>query len=232
MRAVTGKMDLNRIAFIGRTFREYAKLFNLNRKVLQSGDILDCPAGASSFTAEAALMGYDVAAADIQYGTPADRLIDKACKDTAYALEQFKKVRDSYDWSFYKTPELHATERMKALVNFSGDFSEGLKAGRYVQARLPKLPFADDSFKLVLSSHFLFLYGNRLDFSFHMDCIREFMRVAPEARIYPLMGLDGKEYPALDRLISALKAECFSAGRQKVPFTFIPGGDKMLRVSR
>ncbi len=30
-------MDLNRIAFIGRTFREYSKIFNLNRKVLQPG---------------------------------------------------------------------------------------------------------------------------------------------------------------------------------------------------
>ncbi len=232
MRAVSRKMDLNRIAFIGRTFREYSKIFNLNRKILRSGGILDCPAGASSFTAEAVNIGYDVTAADILYGIPADKLIDKACKDTAYALEQFYKVRDGYDWSFYKTPELHATERMKALVNFSKDFPAGFKNSRYVPARLPRLPFADDSFKLILSSHFLFLYGDRLGFNFHMDCIREFTRVAPEVRIYPVMGLDGKEYPDMEKLVSALKSDGLKARRLKVPFTFIPGGNFMLRVSR
>ncbi|MHB8173984.1 MAG: class I SAM-dependent methyltransferase [Nitrospirota bacterium] len=225
-------MDLNRIAFIGRTFREYIKLFNLTKEILQAGGILDCPAGASSFTTEAARMGYDVTAADILYGLPADKLIDKACADTAYALEKLYNIRDGYDWSFYKSPELHATERMKALANFSRDFPEGIKAGRYVPAKLPHLPFADDSFRLVLSSHFLFLYGDRLDFDVHMSCIREFLRVAPEMRIYPVMGLDGKEYPALDELIFALKSEGLLARRLKVPFTFIRGGNFMLRVTR
>ncbi len=63
------KIDLNRIAFIGRTFHEYSHMFDLTDDLLR-GRVLDCPAGASSFTAECIRQGYDVTACDVLCATP------------------------------------------------------------------------------------------------------------------------------------------------------------------
>jgi 2-polyprenyl-3-methyl-5-hydroxy-6-metoxy-1,4-benzoquinol methylase len=51
--------------FIGRTWAEYIKMFDLKRKDLFNDRILDCAAGASSFTAEMSKRGYEVIALDI-----------------------------------------------------------------------------------------------------------------------------------------------------------------------
>ena len=55
---------------------------------------------------------------------------------------------------------------------------EQSKAKRYVYNELPKLSFKDNSFDLVLSSHFLFLYSEHLSLQFHIDSILEMCRVS------------------------------------------------------
>ena len=64
-----------------------------------------------------------------------------------------------------------------------------LSEGRYRNGELPTLPFADRSFDLALSSHFLFLYTEQFDESFHSSSIAEMGRVADEVRIFPLLAL-------------------------------------------
>lgn len=46
-------LNLDRVVFIGRTFSEYMRMFNLEPSQLKGLKILDCPSGASSFGAEA-----------------------------------------------------------------------------------------------------------------------------------------------------------------------------------
>ena len=46
-------LNLDRVIFIGRTFSEYMRMFNLEPSQLLGLKILDCPLGASSFVAEA-----------------------------------------------------------------------------------------------------------------------------------------------------------------------------------
>ena len=49
-------LNIDRIAFFGRTYAEYMDMFGLGESLLRNGRILDCPAGASSFVAEANMM--------------------------------------------------------------------------------------------------------------------------------------------------------------------------------
>lgn len=51
MSGAKGKLDLERIVFIGRTYEEYIRMFDLLESDLIGQRILDCPAGACSFTA-------------------------------------------------------------------------------------------------------------------------------------------------------------------------------------
>ena len=102
-------------------------------------------------------------------------------------------------------PESYASEKRKALDELLNDFAlhgpSGTECdGRYVNAALPTLPFADHSFDVVLSAHFLFTYAavedggmmatREFDLDFHLRAMTELARVAREVRLYPCYGVD------------------------------------------
>ena len=41
---ISKELDINRVVFIGRTFDEYMKMFNLSLESLKNKKVLDCPA--------------------------------------------------------------------------------------------------------------------------------------------------------------------------------------------
>lgn len=225
------RLDIDRIAFFGRTYTEYVDMFGLDEKLLQQGRILDCPAGASSFAAEAYKLDFDVIACDILYNLPASKLLEKGKKDIQHVFEKFDEVNHLYVWKYYKDKNEVMTLRNKALEIFADDFSSGFKKGRYKHAELPHLPFPDKGFSLVLSGNFLFLYGDRLDLDFHVACIRELLRVCSgEVRIFPLVGLDAKQYPYLDKVLSFLESDSIKVEIIEVPFEFQKGANEMLKL--
>lgn len=225
-------LDIDRIAFFGRTYAEYMSMFDLNEQLLRQGAILDCPAGASSFAAEAHQLGLDVTACDILYNHSVDELIEKCKKDIQHVFEKFDKAEHLYVWKYYKNKDEVIALRNKALKLFAEDFPVGFREKRYVKAELPYLPFPDKSFSLVLSGNFLFLYGDRLDLEFHKACIKELVRVSSgEVRIFPLVGLDAKPYPYLDDILFFLDSGGIKVEIKEVPFEFQKGANQMLKIS-
>lgn len=225
------RLDIDRIAFFGRTYAEYMDMFGLDEKLLQQGRILDCPAGASSFAAEAYKLGFDVTACDILYNLTADKLIEKGRNDLQHVFEKFDEVNHLYVWEYYKDKDEVMVLRSRALEIFADDFNSGFKKGRYKHGELPHLPFPDKTFSLVLSGNFLFLYGDRLDLDFHVACIRELLRVCSgEVRIFPLVGLDAKPYPYLDNILSSLDSDGIKVEIIEVPFEFQKGANEMLKL--
>ncbi|MBI5848884.1 MAG: class I SAM-dependent methyltransferase [Nitrospirae bacterium] len=225
--------ELDRIAFIGRTYEEYMRIFSLDEALLRQGRILDCPGGASSFAAEAHMKEIRVTACDLLYGLSADHLWEKGKADTALVYQRVSEVPHLFHWDYYRDRDGLMAYRDMALALFMADYQEGCAEGRYVQARLPLLPFADRAFTLVLSSHFLFLYGDRLSPDFHVASLREMLRVcAGEVRIYPLQGLDAKPYPPMDEVLRGLEKEGIDVEMVPVPFEFQRGSKKMLRLRR
>lgn len=98
---------------------------------------------------------------------------------------------------------------------------------RYVPAALPALPFPDQSFDLVLSSHFLFTYADRLDLEFHRAALSELHRVARgEVRVFPLLEQGGR--PVLDLLSRLLATPGIPYRVQRVGYEFQRGGNEML----
>lgn len=226
------QLDIDRIAFFGRTYAEYLSMFDLNEHLLRQGAILDCPAGASSFAAEARQLGLDVTACDILYTLPADELIEKGKKDMQHVFEKFDEASHLYVWDYYRNKGEVMALRSKALEIFADDFINGLKEGRYIQAKLPNLPFPDKSFSLVLSGNFLFLYGDRLDLDFHKACIKEHIRICSgEVRIFPLIGLDAKSYPHLNDILLFLDLDGIKVEIVEVPFEFQHGANQIMKLS-
>ncbi len=226
-------LDIDRIAFIGRTYFEYLRMFGLNETFFGQGPVLDCAAGPSSFAAEAHRAGFRVIACDLLYDLSVETLIAKGRADIKHVYEKLDEVRHLYTWKYYRDTDEIIALRCRALETFSADFAVGLPEGRYVHARLPRLPFPDRSFTLVLSSHFLFLYGDRLDPGFHTSCLKELVRVSSgEVRIFPIQGMDAKPYSHMDKVLSFLKAENIDADIVKVPFEFQKGSNRLLRLVR
>lgn len=231
MSRAEAKLDLSRIVFIGRTFEEYMLMFNLSKEELAGRTILDCPAGACSFTAIANQHGADVTAVDIAYFHPFDQLAAKGAEDTEHAMLSMEKAHSNYKWDYFKSKEGLRTHRLQALTDCTKDMK--ISPSRYVPAVLPELPFEDKVFDLTLSAHFLFMYADRLDYDFHLRSIQELMRVTKEEiRIFPLIDLSCKRYEHLDLLIEFIQSQGYITEEIKVGYEFQKGANSMLSIKK
>ncbi|WP_438351211.1 SAM-dependent methyltransferase [Paenibacillus sp. FA6] len=225
------KLDLSRIVLIGRTFDEYMAMFNLSKEDLLGCRVLDCPAGGCSFTAIASQLGADVTATDIAYYHDFSQLEEKGFQDIEHVIEHMENAKGNFLWDYFKSSDELKKHRIQALTDCAADMKSS--PNRYVPAELPTLPFHDNQFDLTLSAHFLFMYADRLDYNFHLDTIRELLRVTTqEIRIFPLIDLSCKRYEHLDRLIEDLHRQGCSTEEIIVPYEFQKGANSMLRICK
>lgn len=222
------RYEVEGFAFIGRTFGEYRRLFDLEPAALAGQSVLDCPGGPSSFTAVATEIGADVTAVDPQYGpgaTELEAICESAIRDT---LAELRAKRDLFVWEYYGDVDTRIRYLRAAATRFLADY--GHNPGRYLQAALPDLPFPANSFDLALSANFCFLYDDRLDADFHVAALRELARVADEVRVFPLASLDTTRSEYVTETAEALRDEGYAVGKREVPYEFQPGATEMLVV--
>ncbi|HEX7468862.1 MAG TPA: class I SAM-dependent methyltransferase, partial [Methanobacterium sp.] len=176
------------------------KMFDLSSDELAGGKILDCAAGASSFTAEMNRRGFDVTAVDLLYNEDADVLCDRCREHMEILVEGLGSV-DHFIWSFFSDLQDLKLQRNHACIEFIHDYLNN-KGKRYIAADLTSLPFEDNKFSLVLCSHLLFIYDHRLDYEFHLNSIKEMLRVtSKELKIYPLVKNKGLKSDFVMRII-------------------------------
>ncbi|QCS42579.1 hypothetical protein [Natrinema versiforme] len=219
-------------AVIGRTFEEYVAMFDLEPTELEGRRVLDCPSGVASFVATATERGIDAVGADVVYDRSVTELERRCREDRESVGEQLPEKRALFEWSFYGSPAERRRYLRRAADRFLEDYANDGTGERYVAAALPSLPFDRDSFSLVLSSHFLFLYGDRFGEAFHRESLRELARVATdEVRVYPLQGLDAEPSVHLESAVSMLADEGYEPTLETVPFEFQSGSTEMLVYS-
>lgn len=234
-------LELEDVAFYGRTMLEYFLFFNAESgfsqinhcKFFQKFDrILDCPSGASSFVSEANKKGVNVVGCDPLFDSPAEFLMKRGIEDIEKIIKKVNLSHNLYRWDFYKSPDDLKRWRKKALNRFIRDYQKHLFDKRYIKGELPKLPFPDKSFELVLSGHFLFTYAEKFDLEFHLSAIMELMRVSSkEVRIYPLQqGMIPTPYQHFSNLLTFLKQNKIDYEIVPVIFEFQKGSNKMLRL--
>ncbi len=222
-------LQLDDFLITGRTFEEYMAFFDLNAETMKNMSVLDCPSGASSFIAEAKSRGIAASGCDILYCYDRDALraqgeksIEKIYADTSWMADN--------NFDFYHSIERHKEHRVGALEVFCCNYN----TKDYWFAKLPKLPYADNSFDLVLSSHLLFVYDDRLDLAFHEASITEMLRIGKEVRIFPLVDYKNSRANESDNLSPfAYKiAEKFGGEICKVGFEFQKRAEYMLKIKR
>jgi len=204
-------------------------MFDLSSEELAGGKILDCAAGASSFTAEMSKRGFDVTAVDILYNEDPDVLCDKCRYHMKILVEGLGSV-DHFVWSFFKDLEDLKNQRNQACREFIDDYRNQM-GRKYITADLTRLPFEDNRFSMVLCSHLLFIYDHRLDYEFHLNSIKEMLRVTSrELRIYPLVKNKGIKSEFIEPIINDLQD--FEVNIVKVDYEFRNGGDEMITIRK
>lgn len=222
---------LDQVVPWGRSFDEYARMFALGDDDLR-GRILGCGDGPASFNAEATRRGIRVTSCDPIYQFTADQLRSRIDETRNEVIEQTRRHVHEFVWT--SIPSLEALERtrMAAMIDFLSDVTTGKVEGRYVDASLPMLPFADGTFDLALCSHLLFLYSTQLGETLHRAAARELCRVADEVRLFPLLALGGQPSPFVDLVVADAHAAGLAVSIEPVPYEFQRGANQMLRLGR
>ena len=223
------------VAMTCRSYGEYEKMFLLEDDFLKKGKILDVAAGASSFVAEANERGYDAVAVDPLYDLTVEQMTLHGQKEMKEATKKLAKNISSFSWDSYKDLEEHDTIREDSLKLFLDHYKENSIKKRFITGTLPNLPFEDETFSLVLCNHFLFLYQKQFDLEFHLQAIREIIRVTKKGgmiRIYPLVGFKNERYPYLEELAETLNDENTVVKTADTTFRFVPAATELLTINK
>lgn len=197
-----------------------------------AGRILDCGGGPASFNAEMTAAGHRVISMDPIYAFDSTQIEERVRETYPKIMDGVRRAYDRFVWEAIASPEHLGEMRLEAMHKFLADFNAGRAAGRYQVQSLPQLTFADDSFDLALVSHLLFLYSDEMDCAFHIESLRELLRVAAEVRVFPLLAMDGNPSPHITGVTDALAAAGCSVRLQKVNYEFQRGGNTMLVAGR
>ncbi|WP_337588963.1 SAM-dependent methyltransferase [Gorillibacterium massiliense] len=206
-------------------------MFDLTIEEIPRLKILDAPAGACSFTAVANAKGGDVTAIDLAYFHPVDELYGKGQEDIQQAVSGLAKAKENFVWETFEDIASLESNRQRALEDCIAHMK--ISPDRYIPCVLPDLPFSDEQFDLTLSAHFLFMYADRLDFSFHLQVIKELLRVTKkEVRIFPLVDLMSNRYENLDAIKEAVHELGWKTEERLARYEFQRGANSFLRIYR
>jgi hypothetical protein len=246
------QIQLPSVSFFGRSLEEYARFFDIDVDTLYGRSVLDVAAGPSSFTAEACRRGIDAVALDPLYGSSVETLRTHVQLDYGKMFAQMRAKPRLFRVgnrpvpgagaaqvtprrtggrapAYFSSIDEAETDRRAAAQRFLSDYEAHFAHGRYIGAVLPRLPFLDGAFDLVLCAHLLFTYSAHFNFDWHLAACRELVRVsAAEVRIHPICGSDGRPYPELAALRRELLARGVTSEVRSVPYEFFVGADSML----
>lgn len=193
------------LPIVGRSLAEYVTSFALDLPALRHRDVLDVGAGASSFVAEACTRKINAVGVDPLYGSTVETLATHIQLDFAQLSTAMQANPRLFRTPHFVTVADAEADRRNAAQRFLSDYDTHFVHGRYVGSALPRLPFFDGTFDLVLCGDLLFT-ATRFDPDAVLAALKELARIAAdEVRIHPLCSPDGKPFPGLARLRRELK---------------------------
>jgi hypothetical protein len=206
-------------------------MFGLNESDL-SKSILGCGDGPASFNSVMYKKGKKVISVDIIYQFSIIEIKQRIKATFDIVMNQTRNNQEKFVWSNIKNIYELGLIRLSAMQEFLNDYEKGKIENRYVCVDLPVLPFNNNNFDLVLSSHFLFLYTNNLTLDFHIQSIAEMLRVAKEVRIFPLLDFNAIQSPYVEIIMNIYSKKGYSVKQLKVDYEFQKGGNKMLVIKQ
>ena len=224
-------MQLDQIVPLGRSAADYRAMF-----ALESSDrarrLLGCGDGPAAFNAGWSGEGGQAVSLDPLYAWPAAAIRARIAATFPDIVRRMHAEPERFALKPGETIDALAARRWQAMQRFLADYADGRRDGRYLAGALPKLPFADRAFDLALCSHLLFLYEAQLSQAFHLQALRELLRVADEVRVFPLVNLDAQPSAHLAPVRAALAQAGVRTEIVGVDYEVQRGASQMLRLTR
>lgn len=224
-------MKIDSISPFGRSFEVYWLMFDLHEKDIGK-KIIGVGDGPSNFNAGMKELGGNVTSIDPMYVFEADEIERKFYESLDKVIDLLRENPEDWNWTYHKSPDHLRADRISVINKFLANYDKGKSENRYIAGQLPKLDFKDESFDLALCSHLLFLYSEHNDYEFHRASVYEMLRVAKEARIFPVFDLTNKRSPHIDPLIKELRTDGYQVSIKKVEYEMQRGGNEMIRIYR
>ncbi len=222
---------LHKVVPWGRSLEEYKKFFKLSENDLDK-NILSVGDGPASFNFEMKCINKHAVSYDPIYNFSVNEIQSRINETVELIKKETYENSDYFIWKEYKNPEELFSKRLNSMSSFLNDLEKGIEEKRYIAGELPKLPFNNDEFDLVICSHFLFLYSEHFSFESHIQSLFEIMRVGEESRIFPILDLDAKKSVFLEPAIQKLEEFNYKCSIERVPYEFQKGGNEMLKITR
>lgn len=222
--------ELKNVVPWGRNLEEYIKIFkltdsDLNKQIVSFGD------GPASFNSEMMQLNKKVVSLDPIYQFTKAELKQRIDETKETVIEQMKANQGNFVWKYIKNVSELEQIRMGAMSIFLDDFEKGKEQERYIYHELPNPTKYDSSdFDLGLSSHFLLLYS-QLGLEFHIQSIREMLRICKEIRIFPILNLNATKSEVLENIITHFNSD-FDVSIESSDYEFQKDGNKMLVIKR
>lgn len=194
--------------------------------------ILGCGDGPASFNAELTRRGGTIVSVDPLYAYGVDDIRRRIEETFDQVIQETRMNMNEFVWQNIRSVDELGKVRMKAMHDFLSDYPKGKLEKRYIAESVPLLSFPDDSFRLAVVSHFLFLYSDHLDCKFHIDAITELCRVCGETRIFPLLKLGAVPSPHVEPVSDHFESKGYEVEQVRVPYEFQRGGNLMLRIKK
>ena len=221
---------LNSVVPWGRNISEYREMFllsgeDMKKRIAGFGD------GPASFNCQASEQGSSVTSFDPIYQFSEKELSDRINEVRDTVIQQMRENMENYVWDKITSVEQLEEIRMSAMRMFLADFEQGKKEHRYIYHELPdRLPCADNSFDIGLSSHFLLMY-TALGYDFHVDAITEMLRVCKEVRIFPLCDLDSNSSEMIEKVIEYFR-KSYAVEIKETDYEFQKGANRLLIIKK
>lgn len=220
---------MRKLVLWGHDVEEYREMFALSDADLK-GRILEYGCGISAFNPSLHDKHIPVVSCDPLFSLDKASLVAEVQPIFNDMVARVQKDKDIFDFKTYGSFNNLIEKRHEGMARFFADFELGKKEKRYLPLEDQSLPFADFTFDLALSSHYLFAHFDAQDVDFQLQAIRELARVAKEVRIFPLINRYGQPSPFLGPVLLGLQQEGYGVEVREVAYNLQPKGNAMLRV--
>ena len=224
-------MKLENVVPWGRNLEEYRTMGLFTSKDSDK-KILGCGDGPASVNRELTELGVTVTSIDPVYQFTKEQIQKRVEETSDIVAQQLREHSDDFVWNNIKDVDALVALRLAAMDAFLEDYTKGKEEKRYQHQELPSLDFEDNAFDLVWSSHFLFLYSEHFDTVFHLDAIKEMLRVAKEVRIFPLLDLTNRPSPHLKTVLDYINEHGYTYEIIKSDYEFQKGAFEMLQIKK
>ncbi|HRB51995.1 MAG TPA: hypothetical protein PKX63_09480 [Niabella sp.] len=220
-------MNNNHVSVWGRTLEEYTNMFGLH-DILLSSRILSIADGPSTFNLQQRYRGVNVTSVDPIYNLSICELKEVFKKSYSFNKELFIENKESFNFKNEQEMEQVLAKRQNTFNTFIADYET--QRNNYHFGKLPTLDFTSNSFDLCLCSNLLFIFDHIFDLEFHINSIKEMLRISNEVRIFPLYSINGQESNYLSFVTQFLTDNNYSWTIETNDYHIYKDGNRFLKV--